>query len=338
MTPDSPSAANVLANYPTLRPEIVESLGGAGGFSGASLWKITSNNALWCLKAWPPVGISRERLAQIHVWMDQARSAGLSFVPAIARTADGSTIAELNGRLWELGEWMPGKADFHVRPTSGRIAAACMALARLHRVWQDNDHAIGEPPSIERRIRVAADWAVWISAGWKPRFAPSSLDPVSEVARSAWDLLTGLVPTVGPMLAPWIGRRFPLHPCLCDIWHDHVLYASDDVTGIIDYGSMRLDHRATDLARLLGDLAGKDESLYDAGLTAYACVIPISNDDIALIRALDRTGTILAAANWLRRLYRDGQPFDNRFRVAQRLRTIVGRLSDPCGFHSGKLH
>jgi homoserine kinase type II len=319
--------ATVLARWAQCRGATVAPLGGAGGFTGAAIWKLSTSSKDWCLKAWPDSGPTVERLIRIHGWMDQARATGLRFVPAVARTSDGHTIVEHGGRLWDLCQWMPGRAGFRDRPTTARVEAACTAVAQLHGVWRATAQTMGEPPSIARRLQAAAEWRALVASGWVPSFGPPALDPITEPARTAWGLLPRLVPGVGPTLAPWVGRPLPMHPCLCDVWHDHVLFTGDDVTGIIDYGSMRLDHPATDLARLLGDLAVHDPTLYDAGLAAYRRLAPLSPDDASLVHALDRTGTILAAVRWLVRLYRNHEPFDDRERVAARLRLVVERLS-----------
>jgi homoserine kinase type II len=319
----------VLTRFLRTSPDSLVRLGSAGGFSGASIWKVGTPSGSWCLKAWP-AETPRERLERIHSWMAQARDAGLRFVPAIAAAVDGATIVEANGRLWDLSEWMPGRADFHSRPTETRMEAACVAIAKLHQVWRAGTHAVGEPTSITRRLQVVAEWQSLITSGWVPRFTASSFDPVTVPARAVWDLLSQLVPTVGQALAAWVGRPLPLHPCLCDIWGDHVLFTGDEVTGVIDYGSMRIDHPAADLARLLGDLVGNSQALNDAGLSAYGRFAPLSSNDALLVRALDQTGTILAAVRWLTRLYHDRESFGDRERVAARLRLIVDRIS-----HSG---
>lgn len=55
-------------------------------------------------------------------------------------------------------------------------------------------------------------------------------------------------------LKPLADVSFRLQPCIRDIWHDHVLFDGDRVTGLIDFGAMQIDTPATDIARLVGSL------------------------------------------------------------------------------------
>ena len=98
------------------------------------------------------------------------------------------------------------------------------------------------------------------------------------------------------------------------------------VRGLIDYGGVKTDHVAIDLARLLGSLVGDDAAARAAGLRAYRRLRPLSADEEELVVRLDETGTVLGAANWLRWLYHDGRPFDDRAAVARRLAALVERI------------
>ena len=102
------------------------------------------------------------------------------------------------------------------------------------------------------------------------------------------------------LLTPWLTVPKPLQPCVCDPWHDHVLFTGDSVTGLIDFGSAKVDHVAVDLARLLGSLVGDDPHQWRMGISAYRRVRPFSDDERRLADVLDRTGTLLAATHWLR--------------------------------------
>src|SRR5262249_37888513 len=115
-------------------------------------------------------------------------------------------------------------------------------------------------------------------------------------------------------------------PCLCDVWHDHVLFEGDVVTGLVDYGGVKLDHVAVDLARLLGSMAGDSAELRNAGLRAYKRFRPISWEEEALVTVLDETGTVVALATWLKWLYVDGISFEDPAGVAQRMAALVRRV------------
>jgi Ser/Thr protein kinase RdoA (MazF antagonist) len=113
---------------------------------------------------------------------------------------------------------------------------------------------------------------------------------------------------------------------LCDIWHDHVLLEDERLTGLIDYGGVQLDTVAADLARLLGSLAGDNPELRGAGLQAYRRVRPLSLEEESLVPVLEETGTVLAAAGWLRWLYLEHRTYDNPGAVARRLAIAVERM------------
>jgi Ser/Thr protein kinase RdoA (MazF antagonist) len=118
----------------------------------------------------------------------------------------------------------------------------------------------------------------------------------------------------------------PLQPCLCDVWHAHVLFEGEAVTGLVDYGSVKVDHVAVDLARLLGSLVEGDARRTAAGLTAYRRLRRLTQREAELVGVLDETATVLAVANWLRWLYHEGRRYDDRAAVTARLAGLVRRL------------
>src|SRR5207237_8029256 len=119
----------------------------------------------------------------------------------------------------------------------------------------------------------------------------------AEWAERSWIVLGYSVRRVPEWLAGWRDVALPLQPCLCGVWHDHVLFTGDAVTGLVDYGSVKRDHVAVDLARMLGSLAGDDAGLRAAGLEAYHRTAGLSAEGRALVDTLDRTGTVLSLAN-----------------------------------------
>src|SRR5438270_9165632 len=94
-----PAARTVLSRFPTASPvRSFVAQGNRGGFSGARLWRVEAVGGLFCLRAWPVGGPSSDRLHEIHRLMTKARSAGLSFVPAVYKTWDHATTVEFAGR------------------------------------------------------------------------------------------------------------------------------------------------------------------------------------------------------------------------------------------------
>src|SRR5947209_13353460 len=110
--------------------------------------------------------------------MAAARRDGLPFVPTLLASLDGSTVLEHAGRLWELMDWMPGRASYHESPSPLKLQSACTALGRLHRSWE----RFAEPtrqliPAVWRRLREANPPA--------PNAAAVPLDPAGATLERA---------------------------------------------------------------------------------------------------------------------------------------------------------
>jgi homoserine kinase type II len=253
-----------------------------------------------------------------------ARTAGLPFVPRVESTRNGRTVVEAAGRVWDVTEWMPGRADFHANPTDARLFAAVEAVARLHEAWSRFTPPGPVPcPAVERRWRALGEWDHPVAAGWRPRPTPDDL--VAPHAEIAWDRLPALVARARAALVPWLQVPVPVQPCLCDVWHDHVLFDGDRVTGLIDYGAAKVDHVAVDLARLLGSLVPGEPDRMTAAVRAYQRIRPLPQPE--LVELLDGTGVVVGVTNWLRWLYHDGRTYPDRSAVARRVGELVRRFS-----------
>jgi homoserine kinase type II len=139
-------------------------------------------------------------------------------------------------------------------------------------------------------------------------------------------VLARWVDRVPAWLQPWAGTAWRLQPCLCDLWHDHLLFEGDRLTGLVDYGAVKVDHVAVDLARMLGSLVADDAEGWRVGLGAYREVRGLAPEEVGLARALDRTGAVLGVVTWLRWLYADGRAFETRTAAERRLGELVSRI------------
>jgi homoserine kinase type II len=115
-----------------------------------------------------------------------------------------------------------------------------------------------------------------------------------------------------------------LQPCLRDIWHDHVLFEGEQLTGLIDYAAVGLDTPATDLARLLGSLVEDDPEQWRLAIAAYRERAPLSAEEEELARKLERTGVVVAVFHWVQKLTAASGPA--RPEVVARLDRLVDRI------------
>ena len=75
----------------------VESLGAAGGFSGAEFWQVQTVSARWCLRKWPALYPARDRLKWIHGLLQHAWNEGFTRLPLPLADIQGETFTEHEG-------------------------------------------------------------------------------------------------------------------------------------------------------------------------------------------------------------------------------------------------
>lgn len=292
-----------------------------GGFSGAVVWRGEDEigTPIFALKAWPSEGMTADRLRLIHGWMIEVD--GFGFVPRILAALNAATAVEHGGRVWDIERWMPGMADFHAKPSRERLTAACAALARLHRAWSRWSRTMPSCPAVLRRLRLLDEWDAIRSP-----FRAAGGSPVLDALRRGTEIVDRHANAARRCLEHWLHFPAAVQPCLCDIWHDHVLFMGDAVTGIIDYGAMKEDHVGVDLARLLGDLAGDDDAAFAAGLAAYGAAGGILDRPGEFVRDLDRTGVLCGLISWVRRAIPPGRFDYSSTRIAARIHRLCWRF------------
>lgn len=319
--------AGVLSHYhPGVVVKQLERLGGAGGFSGAAFWRIETGETRLCLRRWPPEHPNHDQLRSIHNVLNHVAANGFAKLPTPSRSRDGETFVSMAGHFWELTRWLPGQADFHQVPTGERLDAALLALAQFHRAAESFESLIGPPAGIasrrEQLERLCAGGADELSravagGGWA-EFQQRAISIVHCFKEHA--------PAIRPLLELASRFRVPLQPCIRDIWHDHVLFKQDEVSGFVDFGAMRTDHVAGDIARLLGSLVGSDRAKWERGLASYQSLRPLSADELVLVDAYDRSTVLLSGMNWVQWVAVEGREFNQRQRVLSRMDEVVQRL------------
>ncbi|MBC8116979.1 MAG: hypothetical protein H7062_21495 [Candidatus Saccharimonas sp.] len=333
----------VLAQYaPRVRPLRVESLGNRGGFSGAGIWRVVTEAGDFALRRWPGPGLPRERILGLHRLLEHLRLSGLKFVAVPLRTSGGTSLAHNlahDGLAddWQLEPWLPGLADFHAGPTSERLRAAMAALAQWHLAAErfvptaDSakwfaSRAASPSPAVGERLALLAAADTGQRDHMERRITPSKDSAVRELSRRVLDVFRrGHVRVVAELqLVREMAVR--LQPCLRDVWHDHVLFSGNEVTGLIDPSACRTESVASDLSRLIGSLVQDDRAAWDFALTEYQRHRTLTANELALVAVLDRSGVLLSGWTWLEWLYFERRPFADVEAVEKRLKEIVERM------------
>ncbi len=283
--------------------------------------------------------IDAGRLTGLHRLVNHVRNCGVVQVPVPIGTREGATFFEDQGHVWQLEPWMPGTADFAAGPNPVRLQAALRCLARWHlaaaqfrprdveRTWFRTGVSGRSPGLVDRAAKINR-WNESACAVLSQRLDASTW---KEFADLGHQILNNFSPTARSIAAPLniaLTAQIPLQPCLRDVWHDHVLFTGDEVTGLIDPYAARSDSVVTDVARLVGSLPGDDRALWEAGLDAYQQIRSLSPTEQALVEVFDQTGVLLSGMTWLDWICLEGRVFDEREKVIARLRTIVGRLEN----------
>lgn len=308
-----------------------------GGFSGAGVFRIKLDDADFCLRSWPDERTSETRLLAIHQLLARAQDCGLTVIPVPLKSDFGRTLAEVNGGLWQLEPWMPGDADFLTRPEDQRLRSAMTQLARFNNAVRDwvpgsnvkkwfQPFGLRPCPTITNRLRMIDGYASSL-ADFEIKLAQESDTRFQGAGARIAQLFRSAHADVKRELAAVEGLPVPLQPCIRDLWHDHLLFRSDELSGIVDFGTMATDSVSCDLSRLLGSLFGDDFSAWQQAIAHYESVRTLTETEHRLLRPLDRSSVLLSGMTWLKRRYVLRNTPKDLSRICDRLDGILGRLS-----------
>lgn len=342
----------VVESFCGAKPTRIETLDrDSEGFSGAVVLRVfvqetpQASEREYCLRGWPPENLPRERLLGLHHLLEHIHNCGITQVSVPLRSKFGTSIYAEASQFWQLEPWMPGVADFSSDPNDTRLRNAMTVLARWHdaasrfepreseAAWFKSFAAANSPTIADRLGRVERFQKQDVAKLRQLLDTTSNLPPwgaefeeLVEVSQRILGLFQLSAAHVADELSTYRTLRFRLHPCLRDVWHDHVLFQGEQVTGLIDASAARTESPATDLARLLGSLLGDDDERWAVAIAAYRGVRPLSDREAALARVIDQSTVLLSGLTWLERLFVQRLNYSNPPRVLDRLRQITSRL------------
>jgi homoserine kinase type II len=325
---------DLLTRYPPdCHPVAIQPLDNAGGMSGAQFWRITAPRGTLILRRWPTEHPKPDRLRLIHAVIHHAAQT-IDFLPVPITTHDKLSFVEAAGRLWELAPWMPGTANYELAPSDKKLHAAMTALAQFHIAVAD----FRRPPELAATLLAPSPTAIPRRLARLREVTPQRIEELNcaitdaiwpEFAPLARQFLTALpdaVPRAIAKLEPLANISLPLQPCLRDIWHDHVLFTGNAVTGLIDFGAVDIDTPATDIARLLGSLVHSDRAAWQSGIAAYSTSRPLSTNESLAVCAINAANPVLAGCNWIRWIYIDRRHFEDPLRIVGRFQRLAAQL------------
>jgi Ser/Thr protein kinase RdoA (MazF antagonist) len=297
------------------------------GFSGAAVFRVESEIGSLCLRRWPPEPMTARRLAGIHRLLGEVYRSGLAMIPVPLLTRSGETVVDTRGELWQLEPWMPGKADFHDNTSDKRLDEIMTTLARFHiaaREASSDSRSDDCPPTLPERLQILRS-----TQQEMPRIEQSlRTEPISRFRKVASRIALQIrehSSRIEFILRHASRQTVPVLPCLRDIWHDHLLFEGDELTGLVDFGAMRVDTVAADLSRLLSSLFPLNSMQWSSALSLYEKERPLTDAERNLIPVLAESGTLLSGTQWLRARYVHHAEFDMS-RVCDRLESISDRL------------
>ena len=303
-------------------------LRGHGGYSGAQFWRKLQGSESWCLRCWPLEHPNPQRLSTLHGWLHLCQD--LPYIPTPWVNGQGISWLETSEGRWELTPWLPGRADFLTQPSHARLRAAAQALAEVHQIWSRHRQLPIQAgcPAISQRLKRFSD----LSRGELEQLRTCMLvrnDGTSDhLGQRCLEQYDRHAASLCAEVQQASAMALPLQPCLRDIWHDHLLFDEEILTGIVDFGAAKMDVIAGDLARMLGSLVADSNDLWEIAQEAYDEVYALTQEQWRLARLLDRSGCLLGVMNWLRWIWIDRRQFEDMSRAEQRLTQLVGRMEE----------
>lgn len=323
------------AHFPELRRVMLHPVVRTG-FSGAAVFQVTASDESFCWKCWPQ-NQSARRLSEQHRLLRDIAAQDLAIVPVPQCDVAGSSVVSESGRLWQLEAWMPGQADYWQAPHVERLQAAFDVLARWHCAanssewrgeWFYRDTSV-RAPTVDDRLTALRGYVGDVLRSIETGLLREQHSEWREHGQVITTALRWHGPRLLADLAQATNLLVPIQPVMRDVWHDHVLFIGNTVTGLIDYGAARTDTVTADISRLLGSLIGANAEQRHIALAAYEAVRPLSLAEHRLIPLLDLSNVLLSGLTWLRRRYLEKSPMTSESRVLERLKRITARLIAP---------
>ncbi len=277
------------------------------GFSSASVIKVVaSDQSEYCVKQTATAATTNETLSLAYRVLSQAYQSGCDFIPVPRLAVSGQPWYERGGLRWEVCNWLPGAADFNLRPSRERLHAAVEAVAQFHAAAQCGAATWGVSPAIARRLALLRQlperYRALISANFTTTIEEKL--PAARVLRRIPDLH----PECQRQGEFFASRPWQLQPVHGDLWHDHLLFTGNRLAGMIDFSALKIDVPQLDWGRMVSSLRIEEcIPRNEFFLSLEDCRQQrISPHEIQAIRWFGRVTLVLGTLYWIERIQRTG--------------------------------
>ena len=221
----------------------------------------------------------------------------------------------LHGSIRPLNPTPPVANTRRISPPLGTVQNAAINGVPL----------IGTPPGIDRRIEFIDE----LNGDLRNRIGqianrPNRLGLLPTNLLQNFDRLNA---NLRSELSTLRQLTFKLQFCIRDLWHDHLFFRGEKVSGIVDFGALAIDSVAADLSRMLGSLIGNETSKWQMGLQEYSSIRELSDAERQLISVYDRSTTMLAGMNWLKWILLENRTFESLEPIKERIQRLLNRLA-----------
>lgn len=287
------------------------------GLSEATVWRVEWGQSSFAIRRHPR-GVDPAYVRRASSTLFAIKEAGLEFVAA--PTSEPLLLAD--DRLWEIAPWLPGQSLAERGPDPAAEQSALAALVKFHELTRRNATESKPRSLFAERCRALE------ALDLRPTVAEHAAipGPIQHVLKQ---LKTHLPEAAAR--ANLATQRYTRVVQATQIIHgdarpEHFLLVGQEVTGLIDFGSMRWDSPLADVARLAGEIAEGAEPRLVELASVYSQMASTAIDP-AQISVLDLSGAVLSAANWLRWLGQSDPTEVATSEIHGRLTSILARMT-----------
>jgi Ser/Thr protein kinase RdoA (MazF antagonist) len=315
------------------------------GMSGASVFQCQlASGDQFALKRWPD-GSARARIEEVHSVIKRSGET-CSLIPSVQNLGDpknGSpqSVFTHAGAHWDSLKWMPGPVAASDASLQ-QIQDGARAIAQFHASVRCLGVGRQPPPAVHSRLKRIRELDPLIPQvlHWAGKLEPQTPPEIAGVVLDACHLLQWKWKEVRARihrnLVQYEDQHVHTQYVLRDVHREHILHCDGQISGLIDFDSVRVDTPSTDLARWVGSfLIGRP----DAGIVWEAAVAGFRREntlitgsemefDPKMAKDLCFATTWISLANWLVWILREKRAFPAGPKaVVSRLRELIGTAS-----------